>query len=278
MDLTPTQLSAPTFSVAQGGRVIISFNLRDENRAVVNLQTCMLTGPDDVNATKFSDGISNTKGTPTVKLVIRDSRGGPAPILAVDGTVDDPKTAKVTFTLEPAAATPPGTYNGQVGIFIEGRLFKTWPLLVEITANLFLATDATNSVSTDWVRLALRDKYVYDDSLLADKEFTNEEIMHAVRRTIDRWNDTPPLIQQYDFANFPWREKLLVGATGYLYQIAAAKYRRDHLAYSGSGVQVDDKNKSQEYEAISARRLEEFDSWMSATKHAINAESFWGTI
>lgn len=276
MDLTPTQLSAPTFSVAQGGRAIISFNLRDENRAVVNLKTCMLTGPDDTNATRFSDGVSNTKGEPTVRLVVRDSRGGPAPILLVNGTVEDPEAGKVGFVLEPKLSTPPGTYDGQVGIFIEDRLFKTWPLLVEITANLFVADAA--GTPTDWIRLALRDKYVYDDSLLADKEFTNEEIMHAVRRTIDRWNDTPPLIQPYDFANFPWREKLLIGATGYLYQIAAAKYRRDHLAYAGSGVQVDDKNKSAEYETISARRLEEFDAWMSATKHAINAESFWGAI
>jgi hypothetical protein len=277
MDLTPTQLSSPTFSVAQGGRTIIRFNLRDENRAVVNLTTCMLTGSaDDANASKFTDGISNTKGTPTVALVVRDARGGPAPILRVDGSVEDPKTGAVMFVLEPAASVPAGTYDGQVGVFIEGRLFKTWPLLVEITANLFAADAAGTPV--DWIRLALRDKYVYDDSLLADKEFSNEEIMHAVRRTIDRWNDTPPLLQNYDFADFPWREKLLVGATGYLYQIAAAKYRRDHLAYAGSGVQVDDKNKAPEYEAISKDRLLEFDTWMSATKHAINAEAFWGMI
>lgn len=276
MDLTPSQTSAPTVSVAQGGRTIATFNLRDDKQALVNLNTCMLTGSaDDANASKFSDGISNTKGVPVVKLVVRDTRGGP-PILLVDGAVEDPKTAKLSFVLEPSVKVPAGTYDGQVGVFIEGKLFKTWPVLVEITANMFVADAAGTPV--DWIRLAIRDKYVYDDSLLADREFSTEEIMHAARRVVDRWNDTPPILQKYDYADFPWREKLIVGVTGYLYQIAAAKYRRDHLPYSGSGVQVDDKNKAPEYESIATARLVEFDTWMSAMKNAINAEAFWGTI
>lgn len=273
MDLLPAPKSTPTISVVQGGRTIVRFNLRNDDGATIDLNSCRVTGaPDDRNAPKFTDGITNI-GAAEVKLVFRDSGGAPAPALLVDGKVLDHKTGQVEFVVEPALTVGVGTYDAQVGVFFQGKLFKTWPVLAEVTPNLFAGNPGS---SASWVRIALRDQHVYDDSLLADREFTDAEVMHAARRAIDRFNDTPPLVATYDLANFPYRDKLVTGIAGYLYQLAAAKYRRDHLPYAGAGLQVDDKNKAQEYEAISQQRLAEFDAWVITLKHAINAENFWG--
>jgi len=128
------------------------------------------------------------------------------------------------------------------------------------------------------VRMALWDTCPTDNTLLDDYEFTDTQIMSALRRPIDRWNETSPNVIAYTPATFPFREHWLIATIGYLMRIAAHHYRRNHLTYQAGGVSVNDKDKFNEYEQVARIRLEEYDSWMRNKKVEINVSMGYGSL
>ena len=127
------------------------------------------------------------------------------------------------------------------------------------------------------IRMALLD-FGCSNTLLDDVEFTDTEIMFAIRRPIDRWNETTPNLILYSPATFPWREHWMIGTVGYLLRMAAHKYRRNNLTYQASGMSVADQDKFNQYEAIAKDRIAEYDEWMRNKKIEINVANAYGTL
>lgn len=127
------------------------------------------------------------------------------------------------------------------------------------------------------IRMAILD-YECSNTLLDDVEFTNAEIMFAIRRPIDRWNETTPNLILYTPATFPWREHWMICTVGYLMRSAAQKYRRNNLTYQAAGLSVSDLDKFNEYEKVAALRVEEFDVWMRNKKIEINVSQGYGML
>jgi hypothetical protein len=127
------------------------------------------------------------------------------------------------------------------------------------------------------VRLYLRDTPA-DNTLLDDVEFSAAEVMAALRRPIDIWNETTPDVIRYTAATFPWREHWMQAAVGYLMKTASYHYFRNELSYSSGGLSAADKDKGQTYMKLAEMQLEEFKSWMMRKKVEINMNMGYGTL
>jgi len=132
------------------------------------------------------------------------------------------------------------------------------------------------------VRLAIRDFCPAFNSLLDDVEFSDLEIMHAITRPINEWNETPPDLGNAGFSftpnTFPWREYWCRAAVGYLLLAASAHYMRNHLAYNAGGVAVDDKAKAGPYAEMGKQLLGEWREWMLLKKREVNIGLCFGSI
>jgi hypothetical protein len=114
--------------------------------------------------------------------------------------------------------------------------------------------------------MGLHDFLPDEVSLLDASEFSDVQIAAAARKVVELWNETPPDTQRYTPLNFPYRYHWILGATAILLDMAAAKYRRDRLAYSAGGVSVDDQSKANEYQQMASEKKAEFKDWMMRTK------------
>ena len=77
------------------------------------------------------------------------------------------------------------------------------------------------------VRIWLRDNDPDANFLLDDFEFSPEEIRTAMTLAVDKWNETPPYLRNYDYDKFPYRFHLLQGTAGNLLFMAAHRFRRN---------------------------------------------------
>ena len=128
------------------------------------------------------------------------------------------------------------------------------------------------------VRIAMRDLVPEDNALLDAVEFTPEEIRSAQTLAVDLYNETPPIIETYDYTEFPYRYHLLQGTIANLLFIAAHHYRRNDLTYSIPGGAVAPKDKGPAYDAVGQRLLAEYKQWVEKIKIVANVNAGWGTI
>lgn len=123
------------------------------------------------------------------------------------------------------------------------------------------------------IKLHLRDSDPNDNLWLGIEEFDLAEIAACIETPIAYFNEArPPLNQQWNTSNFPWRYHWLSGIIACLYKLAAKHYARVHLPYQQQGgLMIDDKNKAQEYSAIANEAWNEYKDWVLRTKVGINA-------
>ena len=126
------------------------------------------------------------------------------------------------------------------------------------------------------IRIFLRD-HPETNKLLMDFEFTPEEIRTAQTLAVDRWNDTPPFLNNFSTNDFPFRWAWLVGTTANLLTMAAHKFRRDNLTYTVPGGSIDDQNKAPIYDQAAAVLSAQYQDWMIKTKVHINISQCWGS-
>lgn len=128
------------------------------------------------------------------------------------------------------------------------------------------------------IRMFLRDSTADQNYLLDAQEFTDEEIEAALEAAVDEWNETPPVIRVYTRETFPYPHHLLDGVRGYLLQMAADNYHRNHLSYSAAGISVDDKNKGDIYLRKADYYLGQWRRFMLNQKRIDNLNSAWITM
>lgn len=136
----------------------------------------------------------------------------------------------------------------------------------------------TGYISELDVRIWLRDTDPEANLLLDDFEFTPEELRTAMTLAVDKWNETPPMLGNYEVHTFPFRGALTKATAANLLFIAANRYRRNALKYNVPGGAVADLDKHQEYDAAGDRLWKEYAAWIQHMKRAINMETGWGMI
>lgn len=247
-------------SVPQGVTKQLVLTARDKAGDVVDLYFGGDVGPSRVNLAAVRDW------------------GSSRLLFGLDGVCTDPASGQAIFELTPTQTACPGLHTATFSVFVDDALRHAQPLYLEIEPSDLFASNQPLTMAE--VRLFLNDLCPEAHFLLDARQWTDAEVAACIRRPIDRWNGSPPFISNYTVRNFPYRELWLLGATAYMLQIAAEKWRPDRVAVNlpGGGNLEPDEGKSTEYEQVARMRLEEFTQRLTELKVAENAGRAFGTL
>lgn len=219
-----------------------------------------------------------TSSGKAVVLTAKDDFNSAGPRFQVVGTFTDAPNSTVSFDLTESSTNTPGIFRGEVSYgsidpqdathFI---LEASWPVYLGFEPSLLQSLTGGGPITIPEIRLMLDDLDIVDGmSLLDDVEFSDVQILSAIKRCVDQFNETPPHIGYFSASNFPYRYHWLLGTCGELLVMRANSYRRNRLAYSAGGVSIDDQNKSQEYEAVGQQKRAEYKEWVLNEKYRLN--------
>ena len=130
------------------------------------------------------------------------------------------------------------------------------------------------------IRTWLRDRDPEANLLLDDYEFTPEEIRSAMNLAVDKFNETPPYLNQfhYNVTTFPYRSYFILGTAANLMYMAAHRFRRNSLNYTIPGGTVNDQEKYREYDNAGDRLMREYTEWITRAKRSLNMETGWSLM
>lgn len=190
----------------------------------------------------------------------------------------DASEGRVIISPPQKITTIPGIYDVSLGFFDENEKLR-------YTRNFYIynepstwGSSSTSALPTiDTIRLNLRDSDVVENELLGDRQFGLEEICAAAIRTIEYWNNVPP-ITAADTRNFPYANLLQMGIEIHLFEILLEWYRKNRLPYNAGGISVDDMGKLNEYIAAVQSRKQEFIRLVQRTKVSENLRAAFAKL
>jgi hypothetical protein len=271
--------------VSKGARKQIVFCLTDDSGQPVDLKKEVQNPPAD--AADFSPQAAATGSNVKVRMRTESGELNGSSRFDLEGKILDQTASRgfVEFILTNNDTKIAGIFEAYIERYVDGdNIVDTWPLLIAIEPAAMSLLDANPSgpLLIPEIRLALYDTDNQTDgapfsNLLDDTEFSDLDIIFAMRRVVQLWNETPPPVSFYTPQNFPYRYWWLKATCAELMLMSASRYRRNRLAYNAGGVSIDDQSKSDEYETIGRTSLKEFMDWMRAEKYRINMELVWAT-
>jgi hypothetical protein len=192
----------------------------------------------------------------------------------------DPVHGLVEIPFEVCEYRDPGIFLGELTFFLDSEARLSYPFYVEVTPSLAWSARREMPLTIAEIRMWLRDNSPEDNFLLDEVEFKDSEIMAAIRRGVDLWNETPPMMQRYHYtaANFPYRSAWIDVTIGFLKSSAYHWFLRNHLQYNAGGVAIDDKNKWQAYRQDAMEAKDRYVNWMKDVKPQLNAGQAWGGV
>jgi hypothetical protein len=274
VDGQPILSKIPTVLTSQGVTPVLEMVLRDSEGRPVNLTNCGFNS---------SNSSSSTGSSPRVLGKLREAINLSPEKLAVDldAAVWDSAAGVVRCRLPNSATELNGIFRGTWALVdSDDSIVFTNSFLLVVDRGEFALQGSNRGVpSPNDIRVFIRDNAPEDNYLLNELEFDLTEIAESAIRCIDHFNAAqPPIPQKFDTNTFPNPVVLLNGLMGYLYQIAAKHYRRNHLPYSAGGVQIDDKNKGNEYDQLGAVMIAEYQQWVKNKKSQFNAQNWNGAF
>ena len=291
---TGTPILTRTFAVEIPGqqKATIEYVMRDRNGAPVDLRACLCLADDSSESFSELSSESSECACP-YKLVFRlaeylSGGGCQYPARLVDG-----ETSKVAVDLLPENTEQPGVYFGEFALVECDMDLSDNPtgdttvvfsnkMYVIIGRNLWnnrmSCVSPVGPPSIAEIRLHLRDTDASESYLLDNVAFSDEEIALAMYLPVQYWNEIPPPIGMHTTASFPYRYHWLMAIAGYLFLTMAEQQRRNNLAYSAGGVQVNDQNKEPSYEQAAKRRLDEYKEFVRRKKAEINLSNAFGFV
>jgi len=217
----------------------------------------------------------------SVKFVAKETYDAISYYLNKTCTIVDAANGMITLQLKPADIPYAGVwlaafmlYNG------EDALISQYDVYLYIKKSLNSAECQNYVITVAEVRYALLDRCPEENALLDDFEFSDSEIMFAIMRPVDEWNETPPIIQNYQYtaATFPYRYHWLDATCAELLKMTSRKLIRNKLDYNAGGVAVNDKSRAPIYAQLAEQMHMEYIRWMRLEKARINAENCYGGL
>lgn len=277
LDRCPVHEKLRCHVIEAGRRVKLLWGFADDAGMPINL---------GVDNSGDSDSVSSSNSVEypyTFELRIREvTNAMPSsnPVVAVSVSIDDAISGAVSSDYLPEVITnTPGIYQEEWGVYEAGYLIFSSKCFLFVNRGLFSSASNQNQLETgpptlDEIRLSMRD-HVTENQLLQNYEFDAAEIVQAIVRPLQYWNELPPPIQPLATTiTFPFRELWLQGIQAYLLETAAHHYRRNHLPYSAGGVSVDDRQKDNPYTQAHMRLRAQFEKACQTKKIEINIGLF----
>jgi hypothetical protein len=138
------------------------------------------------------------------------------------------------------------------------------------------------AIDVEEVRLFIMDRAVEDNAIdLVANYFSDEEILAAMRRTAQAFNEVQPFVYdiQVKDAKLPYKMYLLSGIGYYVYLSKIQKLAKEDLAYNAGGMQVDLTGKRmQHFQGQVKLMKEDFLQGATAAKVSYNYKGAYGRV
>lgn len=231
--------------------------------------------PIDLTQYGITNSTSSSSGAFTgVRVVLKELPSSNIPwwqrddieiVTASDGQIKIPYDAQNTRR--------GGVFTAEAQIWQDGTMRRIFPFFFNINPSLTgQPSDSNYVLSVAEIRMTLRDSDPYQNSLLDELEYSQEEILLSIRRCVQYWNEIPPPVGTYTPSNFPYPYHLSLGVASVLYSMAVHSKLRNNLDYSAGGVTVQDTLKWTQYREMQDRLWNEWASWVKAKKYQKNIE------
>lgn len=189
---------------------------------------------------------------------------------------EDAKRGVVYVPYSPSFIPKPGAWLAQASVWSHGTLVKIYPFYWEVSPNL--AIHERGPLTIPEVRMAMRDVCAEANFLIDSVECHKEEIIYAIRRPIEYWNEVPPPVQTFSPRNFPFRYHWMNATIGELLGIVGLWLRRNDLDYSAGGLTVMDTKKWEFYIERSNALKAEYKEFVLNKKIEINIQGGYNMI
>ncbi len=280
VDGRPVLTKTAAVSTSQGMAPVIEMVLRDSEGRPINFTSCGFT---DYSSSSSLSSSATLQGRVVLKAREVFAPGDEAPLVNVPGLFVNAAAGVVRAKIPASATRNKGIFEGNWGVLsAEGELLTSNKFFLVVENSQFATASAlpnSGIPSVETIRVYLRDNGPADNPLLNTLEFDLSEICEAMIVCVQYWNTMqPPIRLKFTTLNFPNTAAIINGIMGELYLAAAKHYRRNQLNYSAGGLSIDDKNKSQEYETIGERMLQDYLKWVRMVKVQINKEAWDGSF
>ena len=234
--------------------------------------------------TDDGDPVTNPRALPLTRGILFDAAayyGQAMPDMIKECRVEgDPVDGQVYVEIEPNDLLCPGTYLANILLVDEGVVKQMYEMYLESAPSIAWGQYSQQPITIAEIRLWSRDTSPEVNDLLDEVEYSDNEIAAAIRRGVDLWNSTTPMLNQHTYTptTFPWkfRSQWIDVTIGFLKNMAADWYERNHLQYQAGGVTIDDRNKWQSYRKDGQFRLQQYKDWLKDVKVQLNMMGGWG--
>lgn len=269
----------PVLSVSHGAHEAAILTLTDENGCAKDLTPYLCESGDPE-----SEACSALRELPIncgVLLVVRDYYGQRVPTLCKELEIHgSPIDGQVIIDILPCDIRCPGQYLAEVLLIAEQEVRDVNNLYIEVAPSVNWSSNGPLTISE--IRLWTRDWHPHVNDLLDEVEYKDTEIVAAIRRGVDLWNSTTPMLRahQYSPTTFPqeFRSQWIDVTIGFLKQIAADWYDRNHLPYQAGGVTINDRQKGDIYRKDALFKIQEYKNWLKEVKVQLNMDGAWGRL
>lgn len=292
-DGCPVLTRINAFIVPEMTTPTLQHTIRSRDGSPIDLtdQTLLESAASDASLPS-TDSASSDGLTEWVQVLAREFTGVGASdasaVFAFTGELYDPTNGVIRASLPSDLTAQSGVYTLSFGYYRDSRLRLVNQGLLSVEPNLFgvlhpagnnLAPHREGCPTIQELRMQMWDSSSAENVLLDDVEFNDEQILLALVKPIQVFNTSlPPLGNLYNTTNFPFRSQWIDATIGYLYQFAAAFYRRNRLQGAASGVNVDDLNKEDVYMRISQKHQQEWKDFVLQKKVEINMQRCVGQL
>lgn len=271
----------------EGTTVYLRMIMRDHDGVGTDLRRYGIVGSTDLGVLESSSSSSSSSSAASldyghVKIRFREAALVVSTTYEVSAAVLSAADGIVMCVVPSQVMTKPGIWFAEAGaINADGDLMFTDEIYIYMEHSAWTTGGGTHGPPLiDDIRLAMRDSSPYENELLEDYDFGVVEICHAAIRTVNFWNEQPPIIANARYSTFtmPFREIWTAGIKLWLFQMAEEHYRRNHFKHSAGGVMTDDKNRHRDYNQAWKEQFQQFRRMVMHQKATINARNAYGTF
>lgn len=267
--------------IPKGTGGIVKWPLLRPDGKSADLSSCFSSSVTDSasSSTSVSVSVSNPEES-TIKT--RFANCDKSNCMEIEGAADNPAMGTVLFAIPAQVYTVAGIYYMDIAVVttvagVETPIFIESALLSVEDSLWGNTTQVTGPPTLADIRTVLQDSPV-ENELLLDYEFDIAEILSAIVRPIQQWNETPPPIARHNCATFPYKYHWLQGVAGQLLLTAAHGYMRNNLKVNHAGVQGNFKDKHQEYLQVAQAYIREWTEFITMKKVEINIAGACGSL
>lgn len=158
------------------------------------------------------------------------------------------------------------------------KLRKVFKCCLQIQRNIAgKHNDTKQPLTIAQVRMQLYDTCAHVNPLLDDVEFSDVQIVWAINKAVQDWNQMPPDLGQYTAANFPYPSHLCTGAVYHLLKSASFRYVRNQMRHNNANLTLDDNDKGTAYAQLAGQEGQKWDNWCTTKKTQLNMMAMCGS-